>query len=73
MANCMIQSKGLILKYWEEAINCENNIVNCTPTKSLKNITLKEAWTKIIPYVCQFYVFGSVAWAHIPDEKRKSF
>jgi hypothetical protein len=39
MANCMIQSKGLSLKYWEEAINCENYIVNRTPTKSLKNIT----------------------------------
>jgi len=39
MANCMIQSKGLSLKYWVKAINCENYIVNSTPTKSLKNIT----------------------------------
>jgi transposase InsO family protein len=39
MANCMIQSKGLSLKYWAEAINCENYIVNHTPTKALKNIT----------------------------------
>jgi hypothetical protein len=28
MANCMIQSKGLSLKYWAESINCENYIVN---------------------------------------------
>jgi hypothetical protein len=39
MANCMIQSKGLSLKYWAEAINCANYIVNHTPTKALKNIT----------------------------------
>jgi hypothetical protein len=72
MANCMIQSKGLLLKYWVEAINCENYIVNRTPTKALKNITLEEAWTKIKPDVSHFRVFGSIAWAHIPDEKRKA-
>jgi transposase InsO family protein len=72
MANCMIQSKGLSLKYWAEAINCANYIVNRTPTKALKNITPEEAWTKIKPDVSHFRVFGSIAWAHIPDEKRKA-
>jgi hypothetical protein len=42
MANCMIQSKGLSLHYWVEAINCANYIVNHTPTKALKNITPEE-------------------------------
>ena len=28
MANCMIQSKGLSLQYWAEAINCANYIDN---------------------------------------------
>jgi hypothetical protein len=72
MANCMIQSKGLSLLYWAEAINCANYIVNHTPTKALKNITPEEAWTKIKPDVSHFCVFGSIAWAHIPDEKRKA-
>jgi hypothetical protein len=39
MANCMIQSNGLSLNYWAGPINCENYIVNCTPTKALINIT----------------------------------
>ena len=68
----MIQYKGLSLKYWVEDINCENCIVNRTPTKDLKNITSKEAWTKIKLDVSHFHVFGSIAWAHIPDEKRKA-
>jgi hypothetical protein len=72
MVNCMIQSKGLSLKYWAKAINCENYIVNRTPTKALKNITPEEDWTKIKPDVSHFRVFGSIAWAHIPDEKRKA-
>ena len=69
---CMIQSKGLSLQYWAEEINCENYIVNCTPTKALKNIAPKESWTKIKRDVSHFHVFGSIAWAHILDEKRKA-
>ena len=49
-----------------------NYIVNRTPTKALKNITPEEAWTKIKPDVSHFSVFGNIAWAHIPDEKRKA-
>jgi hypothetical protein len=71
MANCMIQSKGLSLHYWEKVINCENYIVNHTPTKDLKNIKWEEAWNTIKPDVSHFSVFGSVAWAHIPGEKMK--
>jgi len=47
MANCMLQSKGLSLNFWAKAINCVNYIVNHTPTKVLKNITLEEAWSSI--------------------------
>jgi hypothetical protein len=72
MPNCMIQSKGLSLKCWAEAIKCANYIVNHTPTKALKNITLKETWNKIKLDVSHFCVFGSVAWLHIPNEKMKS-
>jgi transposase InsO family protein len=72
MANCMIQSKGRSLHYWAEAINCENHIVNCTPTRALKNITLEEAWNTVKLDANHVYVFGSVSWDHILDEKRKA-
>jgi hypothetical protein len=55
-----------------EAINCANYIVNHTPTKDLKNITSKEAWTKMKSDVSHFFLFGSIAWAHILNEKRKA-
>jgi len=67
----MIQYNGLRLNYWAEAIICENYIVNHTPIEDLKNITSEEAWNKTKPYVSDFCVFGSVAWAHISDEKMK--
>jgi hypothetical protein len=47
--------------------------VNHTPTNDLKNITLEETWTNIKPDVSHFCVFGSIAWTHILDEKRKAF
>eukprot|EP00253_Pinus_taeda_P008546 PITA_08546 len=72
MANCMLQSKGLSLSFWAEAINCANYIINRTPTKVLKNITPEEAWSSIKPDVSHFRIFGSEAWAHIPDEKHKA-
>ena len=43
MDNYMLQSKGLSLNFWEEAINCENYIVNHTPTKFLRNVTPEES------------------------------
>ena len=68
----MLQSKGLGLNFWVEAINCENYVVNHTPTMVLNNITTKEAWSSIKLDVNHFRVFGSDAWAHIPDAKHKA-
>jgi hypothetical protein len=72
MTNCMIQCKGLSITYWEEVINYANYIVNHTPTKALKNKTSEKSWNKTKPDVRHFCVFGSISWAHIPDEKRKA-
>ena len=71
MANCMIQSTGLILQFWVETINCSNYIINRTHTKFLQCITPEEAWSKIKPDVSHFRVFGSEAWTHILDENIK--
>lgn len=47
-------------------------IVNRTPIKDLKNITLEEAWSNIKLDISHFRVFGSEARAHILDEKREA-
>jgi hypothetical protein len=38
-----------------------------TPTKVLKNITPEEAWISVKSDVSHFCVFGSEAWAHVPN------
>ena len=68
----MLQSKGISLNFLAKEINYENYIVNHTPTKVLRNITLEEAWSSIKPDVSHFRFFGSDAWDHIPDAKHKA-
>ena len=33
---------------------------------------MEKSWSKIKPIVIHFHVFGSEAWAQIPDEKQKA-
>eukprot|EP01018_Ginkgo_biloba_P029277 Gb_13701 [translate_table: standard] len=63
----MLKYKNLPNDYWAEAVY----ILNHSPTKSVKNITPKEAWSGHKPFVTHFRVFGCMAYVHIPDKKRK--
>ena len=72
MANCMIQSKNLPSNFWAKAVNCANYIQNWMPHKEVLHMTPEEAWSHVKPDVSTFKVFGSVAWALIPNEKRKA-
>lgn len=71
----MVQSllvKGRIpKKFWPKAILWSVQILNRSPTFSVKNMTPQEAWSGFKPAVDHFRVFGCIAYAHIPNEKRK--
>ncbi|CAL8078306.1 unnamed protein product [Prunus armeniaca] len=58
-------------KFWPEAVLWPVHILNRSPTFSIKNMTAQEAWRGLKPAVDHFRVFGCIAYAHIPDEKRK--
>ena len=45
--------------------------MNRSPTLAIKNMTPEEAWSGRKPVVDHFRIFGCVAYAHIPDQKRK--
>lgn len=45
--------------------------LNKCPTKSLKGVTAKEAWSGNKPNVSHFRVYGSICYKHIPDQLRK--
>jgi len=46
------------------------HILNRCPTLAVQNKTLEESWSGVKPTINYFRVFGCVAHAHIPDQKR---
>lgn len=72
-ARTMIADSTLPKFMWGEAVRAAAYIINRTPSKSIhaaKNITPAELWFSVKPDVSKMRVFGSVAYNHIPDQKR---
>jgi transposase InsO family protein len=70
MVRSMLKSKNLPKEFWAEAVNCAVYLRNRCPTASVEDMTPHETWYGRKPSVSHFKVFGSVAYAHIPDQKR---
>ena len=65
-------TRGRIPKsFWPKAVNWSIHILNRSPTFAVQNMTPEEAWSGRKPAVDHFRIFGCIAYAHIPDEKRK--
>jgi len=45
--------------------------MNKSPPFAIQNMTLEEAWSGRKPSVEHFRIFRCIAYAHVPDEKRK--
>ena len=71
-ARCMLKDKLLANYYWVEAVNTACYLMNRSPTKVLKGITPYETFYGTKPQVYHLRVFGCLAFAHIPDAKRKT-
>jgi hypothetical protein len=56
--------------FWPEAVNWCVHIQNRSLTAAVKEKTLEEAWSGVKPTASYFRVFGCIAHAHIPDQKR---
>ena len=70
MVRSMIKTKNMPKEFWAEAVQCAVYIQNRCPHAILENKTPQELWRGHKPNVSHFRVFGSVAYAHIPDQRR---
>ncbi|KAJ3701279.1 hypothetical protein LUZ61_004984 [Rhynchospora tenuis] len=70
MVRSMLKSKNMPKEFWAEAVQCAVYFQNRCPTASLEKMTPQEAWCGVKPAVSHLKVFGSVAYAHIPDQRR---
>ncbi|KAG9450658.1 hypothetical protein H6P81_010623 [Aristolochia fimbriata] len=71
MARSMMKGKTLPKVYWAEAVDCAVYLLNRYPTKSVKFRTPIEAWSGSKPAVGHLKIFGCIAYAHIPEQRRK--
>ncbi|KAK9732218.1 Reverse transcriptase (RNA-dependent DNA polymerase) [Popillia japonica] len=55
---------------WPEAVNCALYVLNRTPNSQISKKTPFEAWAGRKPDLEHIRVFGSVAYTHVPDQRR---
>ncbi|KAL4366274.1 hypothetical protein GQ457_05G025610 [Hibiscus cannabinus] len=70
MVRSMLKSKKMPKQFWAEAMQCAIYVQNRCPHVKLDDQTPQEAWSGQKPTVSHLKVFGSVAYAHIPDQRR---
>lgn len=73
MAKSFLKGKGLPNMFWAEAVATAVYLFNRSPTKAVKKRIPYKAWSGRKAEVSHFRIFGSIAYVHIPSEKRKEF
>ena len=67
----MLSKSQVPKEFWSEATRWSVYIQNRSPTAAVEDMTPEEAWSGSKPEVEYFRVFGCIAYAHIPDQKRR--
>ncbi|KAJ3703208.1 hypothetical protein LUZ61_006913 [Rhynchospora tenuis] len=70
MVRSMLKSKNMPKEFWAEAVQCAVYVQNRCPHAKLTKQTPQEAWSGIKTTVSHLKIFGSVAYAHVPDQRR---
>eukprot|EP00268_Persea_americana_P068892 TRINITY_DN9688_c0_g1_i1.p1 TRINITY_DN9688_c0_g1~~TRINITY_DN9688_c0_g1_i1.p1 ORF type:complete len:612 (-),score=107.26 TRINITY_DN9688_c0_g1_i1:387-2222(-) len=71
MVRSMLSRSGLSKSFWPEAVLWSSHLLNRSPTIAVRNKTPEEAWSGRRPSIDHLRIFGCIAYAHVPDEKRK--
>ena len=66
----MLKSKRMPTEFWAVAVQCAIYVQNRCPHAKLDDQTPQEAWSRQKLTVSHLKVFGSVAYAHLPDQRR---
>ena len=66
-----MREKHLSNKYWAEVVSCATYIMKRCPSKSVKIMIPKKAWSGRKHSVSHMRVFRCVAYAHVLDQLRR--
>jgi hypothetical protein len=67
----MLKTKSLGNEFWVEAVHTIVYTLNRCPTRVVLDLTPEEAWSGYKPSVAHMRIFGCIAYAHVPKEKRR--
>ncbi|KAK8540598.1 hypothetical protein V6N13_027117 [Hibiscus sabdariffa] len=70
MARSMLKAKNMPKEFLVKVVSCVVYLSNRSLTKNVDNVTPQEAWSGRKPSVRHIRVFGSIAYAHVPDQGR---
>ena len=70
MARSMLKAKGMTNYFWVEVVTCAVYFINRSPTRSVPNTTLIEAWSGFKRNVQHLKVFRSITYVHVPKAAR---
>lgn len=70
MVRCMLFGMKVPLRFWTEATQYAVHILNQSPTAILGEVTPSEKWSNHKPSVEHLRVFGCLAYAMVPYDKR---
>ncbi|UYV62960.1 hypothetical protein LAZ67_2002627 [Cordylochernes scorpioides] len=73
MARASMHNADLPQIFWAESVNCAAYIKNRSLCSALDNKVPEEIWLSRKVSVRHFKIFGALAYAHIPKQKRKKF
>lgn len=68
---CMLIDSNLPRVFWAEALTTAVRIVNFVPCKATKDKSPEWLWSNREPDLNTLRVFGCIAFAHVPNQKRK--
>ena len=69
MAKSMMKEKGLLIEFLGEAMATEVYLINRCPTKAVHDKIPMEVWSQRRWTVEHLWVFGCVAYVHVPKEQ----
>ncbi|KAK2966118.1 hypothetical protein RJ640_002029 [Escallonia rubra] len=70
MAGSLLKTKRIPKEFWAEAIDCAIYLLNRCPSRNVQGQTSQEAWHGRNPSLSHLRIFCSIAYTHVPDEKR---
>lgn len=71
MVRSLLRMSNVPKSFWPEVVNWSIYILNRSPTLAVQNRTPEEAWSGRKPNVDNFRIFGCIAYARVPEQRRR--